>query len=55
MFQILKMGCERVDVIGISIDITRNLPLPNTPDQEVFNFRQFWVYLFKIYNFKTQK
>nr|CAH7762622.1 unnamed protein product [Callosobruchus chinensis] len=43
-----KLCQERPDVAGITFDFIQNLPLPNIPVQEIFYFRQLWVYAFEI-------
>nr|CAI5832624.1 unnamed protein product [Callosobruchus analis] len=45
-----KLCQERPDVAGITFDFIQNLPLPNIPVQEIFYFRQLWVYAFEIHN-----
>lgn len=42
-------------VAGIVIDYMQNLPLPHIPVQEVFYYRQLWVFVFCIHNLKTNK
>lgn len=46
---------ENDHILGISVDYMQNLPLPNIPVQEVFYYRQLWVNVFGIKNFKTGK
>lgn len=53
MQAVTKMCTERNDVIGISFDYMQNLPLPNIPVQEMFYYRQLWVYAFQIHNLKN--
>nr|CAI5821873.1 unnamed protein product [Callosobruchus analis] len=52
---ITKLCNEREDVCAISFDYMQNLPLPNIPVQEIFYFRQLWVYAFQVHNLKTNK
>lgn len=42
-------------IMGLSFDYMQNLPLPVVPVQEVFYFRQLWVYEFCVHNMKTAK
>lgn len=42
-------------VLGLSFDYMQNLPLPTLPVQEIFYYRQLWVYEFCIHNMKTGK
>lgn len=45
--------CEKnPEVGGFTFDYMQNLPLPNIPVQEIFYFRQLWLYLFEIHNLK---
>ena len=51
--QTVKDLCaQRDDVCGITFDFMQNLPLPNIPVQEMFYYRQLWVYAFEIHNLK---
>lgn len=49
---VTKMCAERDDVCGITFDFMQNLPLPDIPVQEIFYYRQLWVYAFQIHNLK---
>lgn len=50
----IKETCaENNDVVGITIDYMQNVPLPHIPVQEVFYYRQLWVFVFGINNLKT--
>lgn len=42
-------------IMGLQFDYMQNLPLPVLPVQEVFYFRQLWVYEFCVHNMKTGK
>lgn len=42
-------------VLGLSFDYMQNLPLPTLPVQEIFYYRQLWVYEFCIHNMRTGK
>nr|CAH7744543.1 unnamed protein product [Callosobruchus chinensis] len=44
---------ERPEVMGIAFDYIQNLPLPNISVQEIFYFRELWVYGFKIHNLEN--
>lgn len=47
----IKTKCEKEDnVMGISLDYMQNVPLPHIPVQEVFYYRQLWVYVFGIHD-----
>lgn len=51
--QEIKKKCEEEpEVMGITFDFMQNLPLPNIPVQEIFYYRQLWVYAFQIHNLK---
>ncbi|CAH1968225.1 unnamed protein product [Acanthoscelides obtectus] len=47
---IQKLCQNRPEVAGITLDYIQNLPLPNIPVQEIFYFRQLWVYALEIHN-----
>lgn len=49
---VTKLCAERKDVCAITFDYMQNLPLPNIPVQEIFYYRQLWVYAFQIHNLK---
>lgn len=55
MDTIKKLSQAQTSVLGISVDYMQNLPLPNIPVQEVFYFRQLWVFEFCIVNLKNNK
>ncbi|CAH2101367.1 unnamed protein product [Euphydryas editha] len=42
-------------VLRLPFDYMQNLPLPTLPVQEIFYYRQLWVYEFCIHNMKTGK
>lgn len=44
---------ENPEVGGICFDYIQNMPLPDIPVQEIFYFRQLWVYGFEIHNLAT--
>lgn len=50
--EVQKLCAERPDVGGISFDYMQNLPLPHIPVQEIFYYRQLWVYSFEVHNLK---
>jgi hypothetical protein len=50
--QIKQLCSERADVAAITFDYIQNLPLPHIPVQEIFYFRQLWVYAFEVHNIK---
>lgn len=50
--EVQKLCKERPEVGGITFDFIQNLPLPNIPVQEIFYFRQLWVYAFEVHNLK---
>nr|CAH7725218.1 unnamed protein product [Callosobruchus chinensis] len=43
---------ERPEVMGLAFDCMQNMPLPHIPVQEIFYYRQLWVYAFQIHNLK---
>jgi len=49
--------CQEVGstIMVLQFDCMQNLPSPVVPVQEVFYFRQLWVYEFCIHNMKTAK
>jgi hypothetical protein len=50
--QIKQLCSERADMAAITFDYIQNLPLPHIPVQEIFYFRQLWVYAFEVHNIK---
>ncbi|CAH1988271.1 unnamed protein product [Acanthoscelides obtectus] len=44
---------EREDVGGIVFDYVQNMPLPVIPVQEIFYYRQLWLYGFEIHDLKN--
>lgn len=54
MKEVEAMCEEKTEVMGIAFDYIQNLPLPNIPVQEIFYFRQLWVYAFEIHNLKDK-
>ena len=46
---------ERDDVARFVFDYMQNLPLPHIPVQEIFYYRQLWVYEFCIHNLKSRE
>lgn len=53
--EITKLCKERENVMAITFDYMQNLPLPKIPVQEVFYYRQLWVYEFCIHDMKNNK
>ena len=52
----IEQLCEnRSDVLGICIDYMQNVPLPDIPVQEIFYYRQLWMYSFCIHNLRTKE
>lgn len=47
-----QMCSEQPHVAGIAFDYVQNLPLPHIPVQEIFYYRQLWVYGFEVHNLK---
>lgn len=45
-----KMCEDRPEVAAITFDYIQNRPLSNIPVQEIFYFRQLWVYALEIHN-----
>lgn len=52
--EIRKLSQENPEVLGITLDYMQNLPLPVIPVQEIFYFRQLWLYAFEIHSLKTE-
>lgn len=53
MQEVQQLCKERDDVAGFVFDYMSNLPLPHIPVQEIFYYRQLWVYEFCIHNLKS--
>ncbi|KAJ4443182.1 hypothetical protein ANN_04832 [Periplaneta americana] len=53
MQEVQQLCKERDDVAGFVSDYMSNLPLPHIPVQEIFYYRQLWVYEFCIHNLKS--
>lgn len=47
------MCAEQPEVMGLTFDYIQHLSLPNIPVEEIYNFRQLWVYALEIYNLKS--
>ena len=50
---IKQLSSENDEILGITMDYMQNLPLPDIPVQEIFYYRQLWVFEFSIHNLKT--
>lgn len=44
---------DHPEILGITFDYMQNLPLPVLPVQEIFYYRQLWIYSFEIHNLRT--
>ncbi|CAH1114844.1 unnamed protein product [Psylliodes chrysocephalus] len=53
--QIKKLSSETDEILGITMDYMQNLPIPDIPVQEIFYYRQLWVFEFSIHNLKTEE
>lgn len=51
--EITTLCKERQDVGGIAFDYIQNMPLPVIPVQEMFYYRQLWLYGFEIHDLKN--
>lgn len=51
--EVQALSKDRPEILGITFDYMQNLPLPVLPVQEIFYYRQLWVYSFEIHNLKT--
>lgn len=43
------------EVMGLTFDYIQNMPLPHIPVQEIFYYRQLWVYGFEVHDIKNNK
>lgn len=50
---IKKLSSGTDEILGIAMDYMQNLPIPDIPVQEIFYYRQLWVFEFSIHNLKT--
>lgn len=50
--EVQNLCTERPEVMGLAFDYIQNMPLPHIPVQEIFYFRQLWVYAVQIHNLK---
>lgn len=50
--EVQTLCTERPEVMGLAFDYMQNMPLPHIPVQEIFYFRQLWVFAFQIHNLK---
>lgn len=51
--EVQALSKDHPEILGITFDFMQNLPFPVLPVQEIFYYRQLWVYSFEIHNLRT--